>query len=394
MGVRLKLGVCVVLIVPIEESEPGMRLAMPVTHPDNPRQELLRKGFALDAPVLQRLRELNVAWVYVDYPGLEDLDRHLAPSLSAERRTLYGQVKSSLEDFQKSADPQVDYWDYHAATREFIATLVADGPNPIYVDQLSRNVGGDAVEHGLAVAQLALVLGLKLQPYLVRERRHLRSTHARDLVNLGIAGMLHDLGKTRVHAKVRAAHTLSRFENDNYRAEWEAHAVHGYEMLRDAIKPTAAAAVLHHHQHFDGSGFPTDQAQEGQEIHIYARILTAADLYQRLTVGDDGRRRANFEVLRLMRDRYADRLDPEVLFAMPKVVPPFPPGSKVTLCDGRRAVVTEVETEHPYRPVVKPMSHDGRSLEAESIRLRKCPELTIREANGVPVEDTLEAAST
>ncbi len=63
------------LIVPIEESEPGMRLAMPVCHPDNPRQELLRKGFALDAPVLQRLRELNVAWIYVDYPGLEDLDR-------------------------------------------------------------------------------------------------------------------------------------------------------------------------------------------------------------------------------------------------------------------------------------------------------------------------------
>ena len=376
------------LIVPIEESEPGMRLAMPVTHPDNPQQELLRKGFALDAAVLARLRELAVRWIYVDYPGLEDLDRHLAASLSPERQALYVQVKASLHQFEHAADPQVDYWDYYATTRDFIATLVGNGPNPIYIDQLSTNLGGDAVEHGLAVAHLALVLGIKLQPYLVRERRHLRSTHARDIVNLGVAGMLHDLGKTRIPKALRTAHALRPPERDADRAEWEAHSVHGYELLRDAIKPTAAAAVLHHHQHFDGTGFPADQAQEGQEIHVYARILTAADLYERLTIGDDGRRRGNVEILQLLRDRYADWLDPEVLFAMPKVVPPFPPGSKVTLSDGRRAVVTEVDSEHPYRPVVRPLARDGRSLESESIRLRKCPELTIREANGVTVDDT------
>jgi hypothetical protein len=361
---------------------------MPVTHPDNPQQELLRRGFALDAAVLARLRELAVRWIYVDYPGLEDLDRHLAASLSPERQALYVQVKASLHQFEHAADPQVDYWDYYATTRDFIATLVGNGPNPIYIDQLSTNLGGDAVEHGLAVAHLALVLGIKLQPYLVRERRHLRSTHARDIVNLGVAGMLHDLGKTRIPKALRTAHALRPPERDADRAEWEAHSAHGYELLRDAIKPTAAAAVLHHHQRFDGTGFPADQAQEGQEIHVYARILTAADLYERLTIGDDGRRRGNVEILQLLRDRYADWLDPEVLFAMPKVVPPFPPGSKVTLSDGRRADVTELDSEHPYRPVVRPLARDGRSLESESIRLRKCPELSIREANGVTVDDT------
>jgi HD-GYP domain-containing protein (c-di-GMP phosphodiesterase class II) len=372
-----------------------MRLAMPVTHPDNPAQELLRKGFALDAAVLERLRDLAVRWVYVDYPGLEDLDRHLAATLSPERRTLYGQVKASLNHFQRAADPQVDYWDYYSTTRDFIATLVANGPNPIYVDELSKTLGGDAVEHGLAVAHLALVMGLKLQPYLVRQRRHLRSAHAKDIVNLGIAGMLHDLGKTRIPVKLRAAHALRLPENDADRADWRAHAVHGYELLRDTIKPTAAAAVLHHHQHFDGSGFPSEEPQEGDEIHVYARILMAADLYERLALGDDGKtRRSNLEILHLMRQRYAEWLDPEILVAMPKVVPPFPPGSKVTLCDGRRAVVTEVEPEHPYRPVVRPLMSDGRSLEPESIRLRKCPELSIQEAGGIAVGDMIHDVAT
>jgi hypothetical protein len=380
-----------VLILPIEESEPGMRLAMPVTHPDNPQQELLRKGYALDAAVLERLRELDVRWVYVDYPGLEDLDAYLAASLSPERQALYGQLKTSMGAFQRAASPSIDYWDYHAATRAFLTTLLSNGPHPIYLDQLSRGLGAGAVDHGMAVAHLALVMGLKLQSYLIHERKHLRIAHAKDVVNLGVAGMLHDLGKTRLPERLRAADVMNPPDDPAARAQWEAHASHGYQMLRDTIMPTAAAAVLHHHQHFDGGGFPRLTAREGQEIHIYARILTAADLYERLAIDRDRKaRRTNFEILHLMRTRYARWLDPEILQTMPKVVPPFPPGSKVTLSDGRTAVVTRVEAEHPYRPVVSPLARDGRTLQDRPIRLRKCPELTIREAGGITVSDTAE----
>jgi hypothetical protein len=94
-----------------------------------------------------------------------------------------------------------------------------------------------------------------------------------------------------------------------------------------------------------------------------------------------------------MRDRYADWLDPEILFVLPRVVPPFPPGSKVTLADGRRAVVTAVEPDQPYRPVVRPLAADGQSMESESIRLKTCPELSIREIAGTPVGDEVDLAA-
>lgn len=384
------------LIVPIEESTPGMRLAMPITHPDNPRQELLRRGFVLDQACHARLRDFGVRWIYVDYPGLQDLDRHLAATLSPERQTLYCQLKASLAHFEKTTRPTVDYWDYYSTTREFLTALLVNGPHPIYLETLSQNLGGGAVEHGLAVAHLALCLGLRLEPYLVRERKNLNTAQAKDIVNLGVAGMLHDLGKTRLPARLRAAHALTPPQRDSDRSEWESHPAHGYEMLRNTIKPTAASAVLNHHQHFDGTGFPsttptgTPLGKDGQDIHVYARILCAADLFDRLTLADGGRaRRGNLEVLHLMREQYADRLDPEILAAMPKVVPPFPPGSRVTLSDGRTAVVTDMEPEHPYRPVVRTFTGDGRSLESESIRLRKCPELSICDVGGRPVGDTV-----
>jgi hypothetical protein len=373
-----------------------MRLAMPITHPDNPRQELLRRGFVLDKACHARIREIGVRWIYVDYPGLQDLDRHLAATLSPERQTLYCQLKAALVHFEKNAQPTVDYWDYYSTTRDFLTTLLAGGPHPIYLEALSQNLGGGAVEHGLAVAHLALCLGLRLEAYLVRERKTLNTAQAKDIVNLGVAGMLHDLGKTRLPAKLRSAHALRPPAHPSDVAEWESHPAHGYEMLRNTIKPTAASAVLNHHQHFDGTGFPpttpsgTRLEKDGQGIHVYARILCAADLFDRLTLADDGRRRrANVEVLHLMRERYADRLDPEVLAAMPKVVPPFPPGSRVTLSDGRSAVVTDMEPEQPYRPVVRCFTEDGQSLDAEAVRLRKCPELSICEVGGFAVGDTV-----
>jgi HD-GYP domain-containing protein (c-di-GMP phosphodiesterase class II) len=377
-----------VLILPTDQAEPGMRLAMPVTHPENPQQELLRRGFTLTEGMIARLRELDIRGLYIDYPGLEDLDKHLAPALSPERQVLYVRLKDSIATFQRSTSPSVDYWDYHATTRDFLSALLSADANPIYLDKLSQTLGGHAVEHGIAVAHLALVLGVKLQAYLVRQRKHLRTTHAKDIVNVGIAAMLHDIGKTRLPERLRSAHVLTPPQHAADRADYEAHPVRGYEMLRNDVKPTAAAAVLHHHQHFDGTGFPTATAREGQDIHVYARILLAADLYERLALAPDGKtRRPNLEILHLMRQRYARWIDPEVLATMPKVVPPFPPGSKVTLSDGRTCIVTGVDAEHPYRPIVCPLAADGRSLSDKSIRLRKCPELSVRQAEGVIVGD-------
>jgi len=50
-----------VLIVPIEQATPGMKLAMTVTHPEQPEQDLLRRNFVLEQPVLDRMRALGIA---------------------------------------------------------------------------------------------------------------------------------------------------------------------------------------------------------------------------------------------------------------------------------------------------------------------------------------------
>jgi hypothetical protein len=391
------------LIVPIEEARAGMKLAMTVTHPDHPEQDLLRRNFVLDAAVIAKMTSLGIGYVFVDYPGLDDLDKHLAPNLSPERQAMFTRVKSTLAAFQRDASPSVDFTSYYDTTRDFIGALMNNGRNPIYLDQLSARLGGDGVNHAMAVAHLSLVMGIKLERYLISQRHRLTTAQAREVVNLGVAGMLHDLGKTRLPEKLRQAHGLAELEADAERHEWEAHVRVGYDLVRDEVETTAAAAVLHHHQHFDGTGFPAREVSggqkvtpDGQRIHVFARILLAADVYERLAVDEaHKRRRGNAEILHLMRTRYGGWIDPEVMSVLPKVVPPFPPGSKVKLSDGRAAIVTVMDPEDAYRPTVRPVGADGWTMDGPAVVLSKSPGVHVAEANGVAVgEMTPRAAAT
>jgi hypothetical protein len=149
-------------------------------------------------------------------------------------------------------------------------------------------------------------------------------------------------------------------EDEKLLAEWRTHPQRGYDLIRGGVEATAASAVLHHHQHFDGSGFPAPDLKPGDEprnvgerIHIFARILAAADLYDRLTVGENGHRRANIEILHLMRTQYGATLDPMILKVVPAVIPPFPPGMTVALSDGSDAVVVGINPQRPYHPQVR-----------------------------------------
>jgi hypothetical protein len=385
-----------VLTLSIEEARAGMRLAVSVPHPAHPEQDLLTAGYTLDDLVLRKMRELGISFLYVDYPPLADLDWALLPHLSAARKNLYMQIKRSIEAVQKHSRPQASYAAYYALTRQFVLSMLQQGKQPYYLDELALRMGGGAVVHATTVAHLSLMLGIGLEAHIVRQRPRMRHDHAHELLNLGVAGMLHDIGKAALPAHVQGATSLHPPEHPPDRQLWESHAQLGYDMIRSDVEPTAAAAVRLHHQRFDGSGFPHHQADteshnffEGNRIHIYGRIVFTADLYDRLSFREDGRRRHTFEVLHLMRSRHEAWIDPEILAALPKIVPPFPPGMKVQLTDGSQAAVVAASARSPYRPMVRQFETDGWTLSGKLIDLSRQADVQVELAVGVPVKPFL-----
>ena len=308
-----------------------MKLAMTVTDPAHPEKELLTAGYALDALLLNRLKGVGITVLYVAYPDLSDMDRHLAPYLNPARREIYQHIKDTITGIQGNSRPSVSFADYYAATRSLVSSLFRQGKHPVYLEEMIGGLGADGVRHSAAVAHLSMVMGIRLEQYIVKQRK-LPPDHAREIVNLGVAGMLHDIGKTQIPARLRHHTCLNEPKDPADIAAWQAHASWSYDIVRNGVEASAAAAVLHHHQHFDGSGFPkmfvrrgsVAERVEGLGIHVFGRILLAADLYERLTVAPNGRRRSTVQILHLMRTTYAGRVDPQIMRVLPSIIPPYP----------------------------------------------------------------------
>lgn len=91
---------------------------------------------------------------------------------------------------------------------------------------------------------------------------------------------LHDVGKSRVPPEIlwkSGALTPEEFEVMLHHPEWGLEIVEKMSFLPADVP----AAVLHHHERYDGTGYPTGLV--GENIPLAARIVAIADVFDALT---------------------------------------------------------------------------------------------------------------
>src|SRR6185295_8212451 len=101
----------------------------------------------------------------------------------------------------------------------------------VFVTEL---VGGDRpfVRHAGNVCVLSILMGLKLEFYLIRERVKLSPSAARDISGLGVGAMFHDIGMTRLDAQTLARWNETQDETDPV---WQQHASIGFDLVKKDI---------------------------------------------------------------------------------------------------------------------------------------------------------------
>ena len=139
-----------------------------------------------------------------------------------------------------------------------------------------------------------------------------------ELEELGMAALLHDIGKKHVHLDILCKKgSLSDVEWQ----QMQKHPQYGLTILSqfpnisDAIK----AACYEHHESWSGNGYPQQLSRD--EIHPFARIVAIADTYDAMTT----QRSYNvpmkpFEAVTMMKEKLAGRYDPDMLKAMHSVL--------------------------------------------------------------------------
>lgn len=388
------------LRVPIEQAQPGMVLGMGVMHPRRKGTTLLRAGYDLTDLAIKQLAEQDVRDLWIRYPSLEFIARHVSPEVESGRSEVASLMGRALDSISREGGGRMDYSKYTNAVSGLVAGLLHAPEANVLVQEVGG--AGDAMaRHSSDVTYLSLLMGLKLDWYLVRERKRMSPDRAKDVFNLGVAAMLHDIGMIDLDAQ-----TLDQWQEtlDERNPKWRRHVLTGYERLKEEIDAPAAAAVLHHHQHWDGSGFPAREVTpgvreglRGSQIHIFARIITAADLFDRLRYppGTTQRLPVVRAQRKLLETPYCDWIDPVVLRALFVVAPAFTIGTIAELSDGRKVVVTSLNEAQPCRPVVHTLDDDAfggadaaaAESEGERIDLSEHPGLTIARSDGEDVSD-------
>jgi len=186
------------------------------------------------------------------------------------------------------------------AVSGFVNLLVRD-PKAFY--HLIRLSSHDpyTYQHSVGVGLNAIALG-----------KRMRMPSEQDLVDLGISGLLHDIGKTKVDPKIiNKPGPLDK-------AEWESmkqHSTWGYELLKENrdVSQRSKLGVLHHHEEGAGGGYPHGLVDN--QISVFAKIITIADIFNALTTDRTySKAKSPFEAFKLIQSAMMHKVDRQ-LFA-------------------------------------------------------------------------------
>jgi putative nucleotidyltransferase with HDIG domain len=208
-------------------------------------------------------------------------------------------------------------------------------------------------EHSLNVGLLAISFG-----------RHLGASEE-DLNKLGMAGMLHDVGKMRTPIEILNKESqLSLEEYDIMRS----HAQHGRDILMSHknVYHGAVDVAYSHHEALDGSGYPRKIKSSG--ITDFTRIVTLCDVYDAITsdrIYKEGK--SSLAALKVLYQNKGTKFDHKLVGEFISCIGLYPPGSVVELQNGKVGIVISTNYRNRHLPKVLLLRDESKMPQPETV---------------------------
>lgn len=170
------------------------------------------------------------------------------------------------------------------------------------------------------------------------------------LKNITVAGLIHDIGKTKVDSKILnkpGKLTAEEFE------EIKKHTIYGFRMIeKHDIDNDIKLAVLMHHEKYDGSGYPT--GIRANQINDFAKIVSIADIYDAMTSNRTYRDRFSpFKVIQSFEQDCYGKLDTKFLLTFLKNIAYNYLNCWVRLSSGEEGEIVFINSNNLSRPIVR-----------------------------------------
>ncbi len=345
--------------IELKRSVDLLELGMFVTRLDRPWEEtdFVYQGFQINTP--DELQALQDTCAYVFVRAAKQSWQQHQPELhkstaSNHEKIVYinkipihqelNHVRSAYKDAcaQTGAildairlSGELDMQQVNQVVDECVDSILRNDSALVWLTQI-RNKDNYTAEHSLRVCIYAIALGREL------------GFRDLELQNIGICGLLHDVGKMRIPSALLA-------KKDNLTLEeielMQQHPTYGKKLLisKSGIYPGAVDVAYCHHERLDGSGYPRGITSE--RIPYYAKIIAIIDSYDSMI--SDRPYSQGITTLDACRHIYQckDSLyDKVILGHFIHFIGIYAPGSLVEMNTGEVGIIIEANNEDGIHP--------------------------------------------
>lgn len=303
---------------------------------------LLREGMIVRTRHIPMLKRNGVTTVPVgEYASVIDqLDQKFHqdyPSFAKAYKKQFMMLKDVFDRVQNNEPPELDQM------IEGFKELCDEAMDSVNLFELLQQMQGHndyTYRHSIHVALLGALVAkiIKLPEDMI--------------IDIGRAGLLHDIGKLRVsNAIIDKPARLT----ENEFAMIQEHCELGYELLINYtdVNQTILDGTLSHHERLDGSGYPF--GLKGDEIPVAAALLGVVDVFDAISSDRAYQKKSSpLTALSIIIDEiYKGKLD--IKYGLPFVnyMLDAYTASDVILSDGRLARIVRIEMDSVENPLIQ-----------------------------------------
>lgn len=319
--------------IPSDRCTVGMKLAESVFN--NYGAVIIAENTVLDEDMVERLNRLDITKVKVYLEEESDTDKP-EPKLVKEYNVSVESVKNVIKDISEGKDLDLEKVEKVA---DNLLDKFHENKNVFSCIKQIRTADEYTYNHCVNVSLLAMMIGNWLK------------MSEDDVKNLVYAGLLHDIGKSKVDINI--LNKPGRLTDEEY-AEMKKHVVYGQEILKTLpdINKDVFMGVIMHHEREDGSGYML--GAKGNQIHRFGKIIAVADVYDAMTSNRVYRPKQNpFDVFEHIRVSSYSSLDTEIALTFLQHIASYYIGDTCKLSSGETGEILQINPRNICKPLVR-----------------------------------------
>lgn len=264
----------------------------------NPEQPYSQLALSTHPFILVPDNEIAIIQKYAEERMLESKNSKNTPDAVKNRmENLRRAAIDCVDDLFKNPSPE-KISKSKRVVGSFVSVLMRDPDAFLVLAQLSSH-DPYTLTHSVGAGVNSIILARKIG---------IHDPH--ELEAVGMGGLLHDIGKTRVPLAI--INKPGKLDDSEW-AIMKQHSTFGYELVQNNpdIDRLSKAAILEHHEDKNKTGYP--QQIPWDDVHIFSKIVAISDVYNALTTNRSySEARPPFEAFKLMHDHMLNKLDEEL----------------------------------------------------------------------------------